>query len=311
MRLASLIILLILSVELFAQSPDTLQISDDKYVYLTFDANVLEAQTGLSSFMFTKSNNMISLRCLKAETVPTTLMVKTETDFYVWIIKYVKHPNRLAIDFRKNAKILEKMEGKVYPQQDQIKPNPTSEIKPSQGKPASNVRKPPKEADQWPAIIRNRYQTNNRDSDIDDQAMQERIFRLLGLTRELKSLATRDSGLEFSVSNIRVDSKYLYLKINLTNMSSIPYDIDFVSFELNGGGKMKAHETRAKMNFTPQYHESLSTVLPSMDEPMIYVLDLYSFKTKDNIQIKIYERDGRRILDFAIPAKNILDAKQL
>lgn len=276
----------------FAQLPDTVYVTTDKFVYLLFDSQITMAHLAdKSNFAYNQQGDLLVLKSNKVAPEPTTLMVRTNTKINVTILAYKENLTTFLIDSRRIA--IEKSEAVA---------EKTSEIDPEE-----MVR-----TDGLPDVVIERLKKGNRDSEIGDLMSQANMYRVLKAEPEFNNnIGNMKDNLFLFIYNIYVDEKYIYLKFRMNNTSSIAFDVDFFSFQVLQGGKIRKNEANQTTILPYVYKESVTSIHPQKYEDLIYVLDIYAFKDKDKLKVKISELEGDRSLDFNIPAKLIANAKRL
>jgi Domain of unknown function (DUF4138) len=127
------------------------------------------------------------------------------------------------------------------------------------------------------------------------------------------SLKEKNSDVIVKLVNIFNDKEATYLKFEVSNESTIIYQVDYVSFIY------KTHVKRKKRNqLTPQQQEvePLEFEAPMMIgaggmESFMYAIPLYSATENDYLEIVFREGKGARLITMNIPAKKILTANLL
>jgi len=316
------------------QGHDTLQVTMHNFTYLVYDSKVIATESGTNAFFHEADKNIVSLQANNIVAKPTTLMVQTETSFYVYIIQYKQQPKRFLYNFKNNIVAEQPVhETNTKPLVNTTENRNTTETKNTQKSPRNergdnanintssvvntttvNSAAPRKSQElvKVPSIIGNRVNTNNRESTIKDETIQNRVYWLLSNNKiGYRDMADIEANIYFSLYDLYIDDKYIYFKFNVNNTSSIAYDVDFLSIEVKHDKGLRARESTSAMLIPPSFQESIKTVFPDTNETIVYGMPLYAFEEKDKLNIKISEIGGRRSLDFNIPAKVFTNAKTL
>jgi hypothetical protein len=307
------------------QGHDTLHVTMNNYTYLVFDSKVIATESGTDAYFHEADKNIVSLQSNNTTAKPTTLMVQTETNFYVWIIQYKQSPKRFLYNFKNSfnpatqpdvstqnvsPSASSNNEPKEIQPQQPILTNQTNSISTITVNPEVKKRKP--ETVPTPQLVINRINTNNRETNIKSDLVQNKVNWLLSNSKiSYRDLADIEANIFFSLYEIYLDDKYIYFKLNVTNTSSIAYDIDFLSFEIRHDKGLRSRESTSAILIQPVFQESVKTVFPDTNETFVYGMQLYAFEEKDKLNIKITELGGRRSLDFHVPAKTFTNAKKL
>ena len=307
------------------QAHDTLHVTMNNFTYLVYDSKVIATESGTTAYFHEADKNIVSLQANNTVAKPTTLMVQTETNFYVYIIQYKLTPNRFLYNFKNNIppentseastrssvqNIVNKTGPKTTSNEEPYLTNTANSINTTTVNTAAPRRAP--EVVKTPAVISNRVNTNNRESTIKDETIQNKVNWLISDSKiSYRDMADIEANIYFSLFEIYLDEKYIYFKLNVNNTSSIAYDVDFLSIEVKHDKGLRARESTSAMLIPPSFQESVKTIFPDTNESMVYAMPLYAFEEKDKLNIKISEIGGRRSLDFYVPAKTFTNAKKL
>ena len=310
-----LVLLFLLPVYCIAQH-DTIQVCKDKTVYLLFDTPVDNVDTGNKQYAYKKVDNMVALKALSDSAQVTSLMVKTSTTVYVWFLSFNKQPRTLLVNLKEqktstvsvvnsNPKDLQHQTASASSSTDKnLFKNTTVSEKP---KPQTAA---PKWDGHYPGVIQKRIDISNRDSDVKDANIQMKVNQFItDPTIRYRDVAEISSGIYFQLYDIVIDSENIYFKISVNNSSSIPYDIDLVTFERTHQTGLKRRETTGGNFLDIKLHESVKSIFPARQETIIYALSLYAFTEKDIIVVKISELQGKRSLEFRIPGTEFTNKK--
>jgi hypothetical protein len=301
---------------LLAQEHDTIDVTIKNYTYLVFDSNVSTTETGTEDEYDVDANkNIVSIQASSNNSKPTTLMVQTQTNLYVWIIRYRDKPKKFLYNFKPILVPEKKSEVAVVANSKQ-KSDPivggknastlTTESKVSTSIDATRENKG------MPNVIRLRINSNNRDSDIKSEQIQNKFNWILNDGRiTYKDMADIEAGMYFTTYDIFLDGESIYFKLNVANTSSIPYDIDFVSFQVRHGKSMRSRESQSNQVIPPKNHESVRSVMPGTNETIVFSIQLFAFEESDRLKVKISELGGKRSLEFEVPTKILTNAKTI
>jgi hypothetical protein len=319
------LLLFSLTITAVGQSHDTICVSVNKKTYLVFDSKVSATETGTDLYEHDATNNIVSVNAINPKAQPTTLMVQTETDLFVWIVQVSPYPNKFLYNFKKSA---------GPPESPIASANNKPYLTTSNGKgtlgttaagtsdrtsnalamtnrvAASNLSGPEYNT---PTIVTHRVQTNNRDSDIKDELIQKRVNWVINNDKiSYKDLADIEGGMYFTLFNVFIDQSNIYLKFNITNTSSIAYDVDFLTIEIKHGSKgLRSRESASSQLIEGTARETVKTIFPGTNETIVHAIKLFAFEEKDKIHVKISELGGRRSLEFVIPSKVFTNAKTI
>lgn len=328
--LGILFLFLIIASTSKGQLQDTLFVSDNMTVTILFESNVKDVDVGNFDFVWSKKENMALIKAKIPRAKTTSLMVQTNSNVHVWVVCYKSSLNKLLVDTRvPNPTVVNQkpIEQRVYasnrPIDNQTGTQPTQSVTrpantPSQSGPnAQSLQEYLKRAEEkyrnfeMPPAISNRASTGNRDFSVKDDLMQRKIFSFFSNPREYGSMAEKRNGLYFSLLDIHVDRQYIYFRISLFNTSSIAFDIDFLSLEIEGKKSFQKRQSNHRKLIPYEYRESVLSIYPDLEETIVIVTDVFSLDVDDKVVFKINELSGSRSLSFSVLGKYIVNAKSL
>lgn len=300
---------------------DTVYASNTLTVYLIFDTDVLEVDIGNHQYAQQKDKNMALIKAKQVNTSPTSLMIKTQSRVFVWIIAYKDKPSNILIDKRNNT--TEASNASQRPS----RPTPrstTGEV----SSPVNNERSVTQRGqslDEYlkrqeeryaskmqPVHIAELTESENRDFSVKDNLMQNRIYHIYDQPKKYEGVGEKRNGLFFALDDIFVDRQFIYIKLSFYNSSSIPYEVDYISTELSAKSEgIKKRKSNSRLPKTPVYRESIFNIFPNLREQIILVYEVFTCNEKDEISIKINEIVGSRSLSLTIPGRYINIAKPL
>ena len=135
---------------------------------------------------------------------------------------------------------------------------------------------------------------------------KKNLSQLKELQREIYSVGLIQNRVEAGLELVRADKEYFYLRFSLTNQSSLPVRIAWMSFQIQSG-------SRGRVGSKLQEVSPVFTDIPGELEAYgriscIAVLPIISLQKKDRFLIRMGET-GSRGMDIDIPARYLLDVK--
>jgi hypothetical protein len=278
------------------QVSDTVQISYLYNVTILFEKPILEKPYFGSSVavlweklddrtLMVKVNGD-KLREMKATTMPNTNMtVKTTDALYNFILTFKKEPNRTIIS------------PSEYKPIHRYAVTQTAEIKPEK-----------RSEEQKKQDVQQAVSTDTTNTKLLKQLDQEKI--------DFYSLAVIDNKFKMTVmvTNIWVDSKYIYFKIRVQNEGSIPYDIDYLRYTTSIGRislkqtsdpgipKQPVFQLTNPKNKVIKAHEVFTNIA---------VFDKFTVDKGQFFNIQIGEIQGSRQLTVPINRKDFFSAHNI
>lgn len=300
---------------------DSLYVSHDKTVYLLFESEVSMANAGTEDYIYEFNQNMVMVGANRAKVNPTSFMVKCKNgDVFVWYIAFRAHPPKLLIDTRKGSvsEVIQqsqtRMTGSVNQRFDMQKTS-MENSNASVNNPGVTQQQLREEklygAISPPPYIREREQIGNRDHESSDPIIANKMFHILKQKKAYRDIGEVNNSIMFLLDDIYVDRQYIYLKISIHNVSSIAFEMDFLSFERQQGKSIKRREGSSLSQMDIFYKESVFSIAPSTQENIVYAIKLFAFQDNDTVLVKLSELGGVRTMKFTVPAKLITNAKSL
>lgn len=307
---------------------DTLFVSDNMTVTILFESNVKDVDVGNFDFVWSKKENMALVKAKLPRAKTTSLMIQTNSNVHVWVICYKNTINKLLIDTRTPSPISSQkpVERNIYASNKSVDGNPAtvanqSAIKTNNAQQvntnAQSLQEYLKRAEEKyrkfeiPEAISNRAATGNRDFSVKDELMQHKVYSFFSSPRLFGSIAEKKNGLYFSLLDIHVDRQYVYFRLSLFNTSSIAFDVDFLSLEIEGKKSFQKRQSSQRKLIPYEYRESVLSIYPDMEETIVIITDIFSLDVDDKVVFKINDLSGSRSLSFSVQGKYIVNAKSL
>lgn len=141
---------------------------------------------------------------------------------------------------------------------------------------------------------------------------QHVVERLLRYPDRSIVCGNKQHKMTFLVRGIHVKDDKLFFYTEITNHSTINYDIDFLKFNIKNTKRYKKtvfQETEIKPLFTSTNSENCIKSESTIQK--VFVFDKFTVPDRKEFVIDLWEKDGDRNLAIAINGKSILDAKRI
>lgn len=141
---------------------------------------------------------------------------------------------------------------------------------------------------------------------------QHVVERLLRYPDRSIVCGNKQHKMTFLVRGIHVKDDKLFFHTEITNHSTINYDIDFLKFNIKNTKRYKKtvfQETEMKPLFTSTNSENCIKSESTIQK--VFVFDKFTVPDRKEFVIDLWEKDGDRNLAIAINGKSILDAKRI
>lgn len=142
---------------------------------------------------------------------------------------------------------------------------------------------------------------------------KDKIATVKGLRNELVNIGCISPNFDAGVTNIRNDNDNTYLKLVLKNKSSIPFKLDFISFqyfqEMKKGTFKQSR--KAPVDVFPINEQSIKEISPDKTEALVYAIPIWALSDNGYLMILIREEKGDRKIKIKVDGTTIQQAKQL
>ncbi len=242
---------------------DTIFVNSTNTVYLVFPSSVRLVDVGKPDFYPVKAeDNTVLIRSTSDNVEFSTLLVQYEDKSFHAILKAKKKPSIFFYDFK-----------------DGIKPtNPLIEKKDS--------------ATVQPGLLTADQKKN----------LREKMDAVQTLPAEHKTLGVVSDYLDAAVFAIRNDENNTYIKIVVRNETSLPYKLDFISFQYFQDykkGFLNQHKKSPKDVF-PILGPEIKEVPPNETKALVYTIPSFALANDGYLLVSFREKAGDRILKIKI-----------
>lgn len=145
-----------------------------------------------------------------------------------------------------------------------------------------------------------------------DKTLNEKIEEFGKLKAEIVTLGCISPTFTAAVTVIRNDKDYTYLKLVLKNKSSIPFRLDFISFqyfEEMKKGSFKQSK-KAPIDVFPMNDQPIKEITPGSTQGLVYAIPIWALSDNGYLMILIREEKGNRKLKIKIDGATIQNANQ-
>ncbi|MGP6559950.1 conjugative transposon protein TraN [Ornithobacterium rhinotracheale] len=127
----------------------------------------------------------------------------------------------------------------------------------------------------------------------------------------IKHIGSKNAGIHFLLRGIYVYQGKLYFDIRMKNRSSLPYQVDFITFKIvdkSTGKKEVAQEIPIQALRT--YHE-LQRVEAKSKANAVYMLEQLTLDDDKLLKVEIFEKNGSRYQSFNIGNEDLIYAREI
>ncbi len=268
---------------------DTIFCDTKNTSYMVFAEDVSLCDVGYpEDYAAQVKGNIVFVKALKQNIAPTTVLIKTGRDIYFGMLKYKTENKRYYYDFKQSSS-----------GERTIKPN-------TNGQEAEAT----KEKDLKSSTIKSETVSRVLST---DTALKAKMLEFIKTKNEIATLGFVSPTLDASVSVIRNDHDNTYLKLILKNKSSIPYKLDFISFQyyqdMIKGALRKSK--KAPIDVFPVGEPGIKEVAAGKTELLPYVIPAFALANNGYLMLLIRESSGDRVLKIKINGSLIQSSPQL
>lgn len=317
-KAASLIFAVLISLPVFSQSK--IEVSYDKTVMLVFEhpINPTGSNCGQKELVgISISGNKLVLQAKEEYFEETNLIVElTDGSLYAFDLVYNNTP-------KNTFHIIKATEASYIPKVNDRLDNNQSE---------SLVSSPPKQNNSNSSIDKKNKgnsAVSNTENKIKDRDVPIKkatsaqssleVGDLVGTCDKiiqtpdyLKRIGVISKKMFLYVGGIYVSSDKLYFKVNVKNVSSVPFDVDYSQFLVKTFKSGLSRNASPQANkITPLYIKEPEVVTVNQNETKtwVYVFEKFTIDEDKRLFIEFWEKNGDRNLEIPIESIEILNAK--
>lgn len=129
-------------------------------------------------------------------------------------------------------------------------------------------------------------------------------------TRQFFSKAVQENDIKLQLRTVHTTSDWLVFGFNLSNLSNLNYDIDFIRFYIQDKKRVKRSSIQ-EQEITPIYIDPVTTVTGQQRSRFVIIVPKFTIPDKKQFLIEIFEKGGGRHLTIKVKNKHLLKAKTL
>jgi hypothetical protein len=256
-------------------SNDTIFCDTKNTSYMIFGENVNLCDIGYpENYAAQVKDNIVFIKALKEAVGPTTVLIKTDKGIYFSILKYKWDNEMFYYDFKQTRGQKQNVQTEI-----KTKVGSEEELKSASVNPLIS------------SIVVSQ-----------DSMIINKMLDFIKIKDEIFTLGFVSYGLDAALTVIRNDSSDTFLKLVLENKSSIPYKLDFISFQyfqdMKKGFLRKS--TKAPIDVFPLGEPSLKQIAPHKTEGLVYVIPAFALSYNGYLAILVRESGGDRVLKIKV-----------
>lgn len=268
------IVLLLTKVGFSQPHLDTVFCDTKNTSYIVFEEEVSLIDIGNpEDYVAQVKENIVFVKPLRENVSPTTFLIKTDKKIYYGTLVFNAKKKKYFYDMKGESK------------------NPNT---PTQNLNTTNIPEG----------------TNAKSTDL---PLKQKLADFGTIKNEINTLGFISSNMDGAVTVIRNDDKNTYLKFVVKNKTSIPFKLDFISFQyyqdMKKGTLRKSK--KAPLDVFPLAEPTIKEIGPGTTEALLYVIPTYALANNGYLMVLVRESSGDRVLKIKISGSTIQKSPQL
>jgi Bacteroides conjugative transposon TraN protein len=146
-------------------------------------------------------------------------------------------------------------------------------------------------------------------NELTDRDREEIRKKIEQFPRNIFSLGQKKDGILFSVNNIFIHQNFLFFKLSINNRSAIPFDIDYLKFNIVDKKKQKLTASQ-EIEQQSIYIDNYKTYIePYKENVFIVGYEKFTIPDQKTLKIEINEKNGGRHINFHLENKDIINGE--
>lgn len=267
----------------------TLKISDNKFVSVIFDSNILQGAVGNDDFTFEYNTNgtekVALLKANRKDAKETNLIVKTANGTLY----------NINIEYGFEAKNIVKLN-----QSDGMNLNGNSSSisvpinnSSSENKEVSNVKNNIRENDYTIGnTVINDAENSPKDCSVCDRIME--------VGKYIKRINTSDYGIKLDLENVCYSDSKIYISINIINKSNIDFNINYIKSYVKQSKESASSNQYLEKNPIEIFNSS-RVIKSKMERKIIFIYDQFTIDDNKSLVFELNEANGERNQMLFVP----------
>lgn len=276
--------------------PDTIFCTSTNTSYIIFNEKVDLVNIGNPEDYFAQiEDRSVFIKSVKGGVQPSTMLVKSGAEYYFGIVADKANNKTFFYPYKSFTSGSAENNTTVTNE----RPDATSE----QHTAFHAVKKPDGASNNSSTAQKNTTHTD----------INQKLNKIAGIKTELSTLGFVSTYIDAALTVIRNDEKNTYIKILVNNKSSIPYKLDFISFQYfqhmaRGFSKKGKSNT---IDVFPIGQPTASEIPPLKTMILTYAIPSFGLADKGYLMILFRESTGDRVLKIKVNGSEIQAAKIL
>jgi len=246
--------------------PYGLEVTFDKTVHIIFPAGISYIDLGSTNIIAGKATGSENVLRVKAAVrdfkTETNFSVITEDGgFYTFNVKYAKEPEKLSIE----------MKDFMHDGDVENRPNNAMEVYLTEL------------GNENPRMV---WMTNKLIYNADQ--------------RLIKHIGSKMFGIQFALKGIYVHQNFLYLHLEITNRTNVPFEIDFIRMKIVDKQVEKRTAIQETVIYPKRAFNNVTEVRGKSSERVVFTIDKITIPDDKELIVELFEKNGGRNQRFVI-----------
>ncbi len=255
--------------------PYALEVTFSKTVHIIFPSAIRYVDLGSADLLAAKADGVENVLRVKAAlrdfSKESNLAVITEDGaYYTYNVKYADEPVKLSVE----------MTDFIHDGEAVNRPNNAMEI---------YMRELGSESPLLVKLIMKSIYKNN--------------------DRKIKHIGSKRFGIQYTLKGIYTHNGLLYFHMQLKNSSSVPFDVDYITFKIVDKKVAKRTAIQQQIIMPLRAHNNLTLIGGKTTERSVFTLPKFTIPDDKQLMVELHEKEGGRHQSFAIENADLIHAQ--
>ncbi len=127
--------------------------------------------------------------------------------------------------------------------------------------------------------------------------------------REIKHIGSKRFGIQHTLKGIYTHNGLLYFHMQLKNSSSVPFDIDYITFKIIDKKVAKRTAIQEQVIMPLRAHNNLTVIAGKKTERCVFTLPKFTIPDDKQLVVELNEQAGGRHQHFTVDNADLVRAK--
>ena len=127
----------------------------------------------------------------------------------------------------------------------------------------------------------------------------------------IKHIGSENAGIQWLLKGIYVHNSKLYVDVQLSNRSNLPFEVDFITFKIIDKKTTKKSIVQEVPIEPLRVYQPISLLKAHKEARSVYMLDQLTLSDDKVLRVEIFEKNGSRYQSFLITNEEIIAARPI